>query len=651
MKDKTKVNANSKVKTRNSFLILSAVVLLISLSLSPLWPYERMELLDPEEQSIIIRFSNVAEFLKAVEQSGPGRLWNSEAMKPFLNNQSLGEALKETLMNSFLSEKAKQKELSHLMWEGLKLQKGELIIGISFGKGDKIDIAVIAEIDKAGFLKTMELSERMSELDEDLGAPQRQSFQGVDIYHSVMKRPEGPDSTWDAFYNGTMVGGDNREWVEHSIVQLKKQPPTSPSGAPLLHLRVTQRFIKGLFEKKPKASQPEGPVDQHPPDAGTEPPGSQTPPTPPPPDAPSPPPPSPAVIMKAMGLDRVQYISFDLTLKPKAMESLFRIKLNPPTGGNRGVWALLGKEPLPSNHRLAYVPEDVYTYQVMRLDFDALWREIPEILKAINPQQAMQFQAFVNMFGAMYQLDLSRDIFGNLGTLFTTYSRMEAMGKQELMALQLRTPAAMEKLLAKLFGEGSMLKSQLKDALEVHELRGHKLYSFKNPKLIPAPPPEAGQQPPQPPNIESVYTGLSVVDGALVFGEDKLVRGMIQATSSTSKISSNGFYTSPLYTEMIRNMPENAVGCSIVDISQLLKPFMGILKNPALSRTLSSRDQLTPPKKRSSSPLTEFFNNLRYDRLPDFEYISSFFGKGIGYNRFQGMDLISQAVFKYPEKR
>lgn len=648
MEEKTNVNATCKLKTRNSFLILTAVVLLISLSLSPLWGYERMELLDPEEQSIIIRFSNAAEFFKAVEQSGPGRLWNSEAMKPFLNSQSLGEALKETLMNSFLSEKARQKELSHLMWEGLKLQKGELIIGISFGKGDNIDIAVIAEIDKAGFLKMMELSERMSELDEDLGAPQRQSFQGVDLYHSVTKRPEGPDSTWDAFYNGTMVGGDNREWVERCIVRLKKQPPTSPSGAPLLHLRVTQRFIKALFEKEPKAPQPEGAMDQHPPDTGTEPPGSRT---PPPPDTSSPPPPSPAVVMKAMGLDRLQYISFDLTLKPKAMESLFRIKLNPPTGGNRGVWALLGKEPLPSNHRLVYVPEDVYTYQVMRLDFDALWREIPEILKSINPQQAMQFQTFVNMFGAMYQLDLSRDIFGNLGTLFTTYSRMEGMGKQELMALQLRNPAAMEKLLAKLLGEGSMLKSQLQDALEVHELRGHKLYSFKNPNLTPAPPPEADRQQPQPPIIEPAYTGLSVVDGALVFGEDKLVRGMIQAASSTSEIKAGGFYTSPLYTEMMRIIPDNAVGCSILDISQLLKPFMGIIKNPALSQALSSRDQLTPPAERSSSPLTEFFNNLRYDRLPDFEYISSFFGKGIGYYRFQGTDLISRAVFKYPDKK
>jgi hypothetical protein len=647
MKDKTNINTTFKLKTRNSFLFLTAVVLLISLSLSPLWAYERMELLDPEKQNIIIRFSNVAEFFKAIEQSGPGRLWNSEAMKPFLNNQSLGEALKNTLMNSFLSEKARQKELSHLMWEGLKLQKGELIIGISFDKGDDFNISVIAEIDKAGFLKTIELSERMSELDEDLGAPQRQSFQGVDLYHSIMKRPEGPDSTWDAFYNGTMVGGDNREWVERCIVRLKKQPPTPPSGAPLLHLRITQRFIKEMFEKEPKAPQPKGPMDQQPPDAGPEPPGSQT----PPPDTPSPPPPSPAVIMKAMGLDRLQYISFDLTLKPKAMESLFRVKMNPPTGGNRGVWALLGKEPLPSNHRLAYVPEDVYTYQVLRLDFDALWREIPEILNAINPQQAVQFQGFVKMFGAMYQLDLSRDIFGNLSTLFTSYSRIDTMGKQELMALQLRNPVAMEKLLAKIFGEGSMLKSQLKDTLEVHELRGHKLYSFKNPKLTPASPPDNGQPPPQPPNIEPGYSDLSVVDGALVYGEDKLVRGMIQAASSTSKNKSSGFYRSPLYTEMKRIMPENAVGCSIVDISQLLKPFLGILKNPALSRTLSSRDQLTPSGKHPPSPLTEFFNNLRYDLLPDFEYISSFFGKGISYNHFQGNDLINQAVFKYPEKK
>jgi hypothetical protein len=651
MKHNTNVNVNRRVKTRILLLIFTALVLWAGLSLSPLRAYERMDLLDARDQDVIIRFSNVAEFLKAIEQSGPGQLWNSEAMKPFLNDQSLGEALKKTLMESFLSEKAGQKELSHLMWEGLKLFKGELIIGISDGEDDDIDIAMVAEIDQAGFLKNMEMEERMSELDEDMGAPQRQSFQGVDIYHSVTKHPEGPDSTWDAFYNGTMVGGDNREWVERCIVRLKKEAPVSPSGAPFLHLRVTQQFIKGLFEREPETPQPEEPMSQQPPDAGTEPPDSRTPPPPPPPDAPSAPPPSPEAIMKALGLDRLEYISLDLTLQPNATESLFRIKLNPVSGGNKGLWVVLGKEPLPSAHQLAYVPEDVYTYQVMRLDFDALWREIPEILKSINPQQAAQFQSFVNMFGAMSQIDVSRDIFGNMGALFTTYSRMEGIEKQELMAFQLRNPLAMEKLLAKLFGEGSMLKSQLKDFLEVHELSGHKLYAFKRFTFSSAPPPDAGGQQQETPDIKYAYTSLSVVGGSLVVGEDILVRSMIQAASSPDKTGATGFYKSPIYTEMIRSLPENATGCSIMDISQILKPFMEFLKKPEMTAAFSARGKSGTEKEDADSPLTGFFKNLRFDRLPDFEYMSSFFGKAVSYTWFQDGDLITRATFKYPEKK
>ena len=110
-------------------LFLTAIALALSLSPHPIRAYDRQDLID--SAAIIIRVSNAADFLRAIQQSSLGQLWNSKEMQPFLNNQSLAPALKETLLQSVYSEKPNNKELSHLLWEGTKLINGEVVVGIS----------------------------------------------------------------------------------------------------------------------------------------------------------------------------------------------------------------------------------------------------------------------------------------------------------------------------------------------------------------------------------------------------------------------------------------------------------------------------------------------------------------------------------------
>lgn len=615
------MNKNKKISLPGLFLTM--ILLALSASPRPLQAYERQDLI--ESTAVILRVSNVADFLTAIQHSSVGQLWNSKEMKPFLNNRSLAQALKETLLQSVYSDKEKlnNKELSHLLWEESKLLSGELIVGISLpNQQGKEDFFILAALDEPAYLKTKTIDERMAELDENLSAPYKQDFQGVDLFRSTRTRPDKTtEAEWDAFYGGTLVISTSREWVERCIVRLKKELPAVTTGPPMLQLRITNQVIKYMFEPQDQAALEEHDTTEK---------GKQ--------DSPVSPAPSPSVIFNALGLDHLEYISLDIILNPQSMEFQVDIKTKGPA--DKGLWTLLTREPVPLNHRLLYVPDDVYSYHVMRLDFNGLWKELPEILKSINPQYVQYLNRVTQMFSQMYQIDLTRDVFGNLGNLITTFSRMQGLKKQELYAWQVRNPGAMEKLLAKLYGEGTFLAAQLQDHLEIHQLHGYKLYSFKTSPIKP------GNTPGQVSN----YTGISVVDGALVFGSDQLVRSLIRTAANNKQTISNTLYQLPEYTVLMRQVPDDALGYAVTDVSQLVQSLLGLIKH---TKTLQVKEteKEQDEENMQSNPLTEFFNNLRFDRLPPVDFMASFFSKGISYTRFQGNDLVTRGVFRYRKRK
>ena len=214
------MNKNKKISLPGLFL--TVIVLVLSVLPRPVRAYDRQDLID--STAVIVRVSNAADFLKAIEQSSVGKLWNSKEMKPFLNNQSLAEALKETLLQSVYSEKPNNKELSHLLWQGSKLLKDELIVGISPpNREGKEDFFILAALDEPGYLKSKAIDERMAELDESMSAPHKQDFQGVDLFRIDRTRTDKTrESQWEAFYGGTLVSSTSRECVERCIVRLKK---------------------------------------------------------------------------------------------------------------------------------------------------------------------------------------------------------------------------------------------------------------------------------------------------------------------------------------------------------------------------------------------------------------------------------------------
>jgi hypothetical protein len=624
---------NLKISRR--FLVFSVLLMLLTGSPRLLPAYERQELID--SAAVIVRVSDVSDFITAIAQSGLGQLWNSNEMKPFIQGQSLAEALKETFLFSVYGEKTNYKELAHLSWEELKLLNGELVVGFSPPDPEgKSGFFIVAAMSPPAYLKTLDIDERMAELDEGESAPRKQVFQGVDVFR--LDRTVSPgvtQSEWSAFYGGTLLSGSSQEWVERCLVRLKKELPSAPAVPPTLHVGINNRFIAYMFEQQAAPPGEESWADGAEEGEGDEE-GRGT------PDPPVP----PSVIFNALGLDQLQGAALDLILKPGSMD--FQLIVNNSGKGElKGLWTLLTREPVPPKHQLAYVPGDVYNYQVMRLDLNALWKELPGILKAINPQLAMKLQGITGIFSGAYQVDLSRDVFGNLGTLVTSFSRMDGPKKQELLAWQLRDPEAMEKLLVKLLGESSPLKARFQDWLEISDLQGHKLYSFKTiapePRIAPA-------QQPNAPMPQSTYTGISVVDGALVFGPDQLVRSLIQAGVSGKKNLNNSLYQAPYYTRLLSQVPGDATGYTITDISLLLQPLLQFFKR-TWAADPQKREGQEDNGKEKTSPLTEFIHNLQFERLPTADFIASFFGKGISYVRFDGDKLVSRGIFQYREKK
>jgi hypothetical protein len=627
-------------------MCLPAAFLLLTVSGTTLHAYQRQDLMD--DAALIIRVSNTVDFLEAIESSSLGQLWNSSEMKAFINNQNLGEAIKDGFMHSVHGEKLNNKALAHLYWEEMKLLKSEVVFGISPpDKEDNTPFYMIAAVDKADHRRMLELDERIDELDDEVSIVGKEDFQGVEIIRLDRVGETGEkETTWGAYYEGTSVTSTIKEWVERCILRLKKELPSNPDKTPTLHMQINQAFIKAMLEGK---KTPPGEVPKTGEQAALTPNGPDVPDK----TEPGTPVPSGAAILKALGLDNLQFISLDLFLKPGAMEFQFQVK-SFDTGVKKGLWTLLNRERIPANHRLAYVPDDIVTYQVMRLDINAFWKEVPDIIQAINPQSARYFQAFEGMFKGMYQIDLSRDVFGNLGTLITTYSRMDGIIKEELTAFQLRSGEQMDKLLAKIFGEGSMLKAQMQDRMAIYEVHGHKLYSFK--PISPLPPAQPGQpgQPGQPQTTGPAAqprpdTGVAVIDGSLVFGTDKLVRSLIQAVSSprTNNANTNSLYKNPVYTKLMRKVPDDAVGYAITDFSRLLQPLLSLVRDPMLGPAFKMKDLPVEPgaEKEKPEPLEVFFQNLRFDRLPPADFMASFFGKGVNYTRFDGNNLVTLGSF------
>ena len=582
--------------------VLIITCLLSGVVTSRLFAYQRMELL-PADVNVVIHISNGAAFLKALKESPYGRLWNSPEMAPFLNKQSLEKAIIESLFLNDLRDEAKgaEEKAIEIYRKMLSLYDGELVIGIG-----EDNLFVLSEMNDAVFKENRELMEEESKVRREKVVYQVQPFQGVDLTREIVEDNE-EDSLWFGFYGNTFITTGSREWAEQCVVHLKKELPVEPTGPPTVKVKLPGGFLNRLMDK--------GRGDEK--------------------TAPAP------NIYRALGIGMGE-LSVEWIITPLCSEVNFLAQNN---SGNKGLWTLLTRDPVPGNLYLGYVPTDVLSYQTARLDIQAFWREIPNILVQFGPQVPAQFLMGVKAAAQMLQVDIDRDIIGNLDTLLISYSRLEGLQDRSLYAWRLRDAAAMEITLGKVFAEGGWLKLNLKDNIETLEVQGHKVYSILFPRFQSPEEPETGGQ--KPPAEEPVTYAITVLDGDLVFGPLDMIRSYIHG--SRDKKNNRNFYQSPLFTRMIRRVPDHVNGYGFSDFSQWIKPAVTFLKTISKpTGTLSEWEEeevpdenaaQTPEKPAKPDPLAKYLENLDFDRLPPAEFLRSFFGPWVSYFLFNGKEF------------
>ncbi|MCP4219438.1 MAG: hypothetical protein GY765_32685 [bacterium] len=577
-------------KKRILNIVLS--VLLFSQTLLMLHGYQRKELL-PDSSGMVVRISNAPQFGKAFKESPLGQLWNSPKMKPFFNGGSLADAIAGEFAGGEPG-KPGSAEIARLSGQELDMLEGEFVL--SFGSAQS-GVYIVAAMSEENFEKSLLIDRKLRKLKNTKKVNKTHTFQGVKLVETISEDETGSTSIWQTCYKGSLVQTSDRDWLEKTIVRLKKAAPAEPKGLPVFQLEIAGTMVRQLAGTLLQASQKE-----------------KT--------------PQIAGLISAMGLEQLESILIKHTLRPDAATSVIRVLNN---GEMKGVWAMLKKEPVPFKHRLAHVPEKVYSYQVTRLDFNAFWLEMPQIINKFSPAFSTQFDTMLTQLNAMLKVDISRDFFGNLDTLLTTYSIMDRVQNSALYAVQLREPAVTEKFLDIVLGENSMAKMNMEESLQLEELAGHRIYVMKFPVAPTAP---QGQVLPS--------YALSVADGSLVLGEDKLVRTLIHNLTSKKK---SAFYSGPLFKSMIKHVPDHACSYAFFDMQRWVGQLLTFLETFKFPSTAVDKQT-----KKDTSYLMQFMENLQPSKLPSAEFISSFFGKGFSYNEMKKNEYRIVTTSFYPAK-
>jgi len=293
---------------------------------------------------------------------------------------------------------------------------------------------------------------------------------------------------------------------------------------------------------------------------------------------------------------------------------------------SRGLMALIPDGPAPADFRLSYVPANPASYEVSRIDLNALWIQLPEILRQIDPEFADKFDMGLNMANGMLQMDLTRDLFANLDNLYFRYSRVAGDQKESVVGLLLKDADAMDRTLLKLFDESSVVMSQVGGFYHRSDIQGYVIHTLNLP----------GMSADQPNRI-----GAAVMDGALLVGHEALLMDHAQAVAAKS--GEPGFYRSPTFSGMAAGLPDNAYSYAVGDLSKLSELFFSRLRQSALgemARKSPDDDEL----------FGRFTQGFDFEKLPPDDFLLKFLGTTESYAVKDASGVRARVAVQYPDK-
>jgi hypothetical protein len=527
---------------------LTVVLLVIPLASTAL---ERTALI-PADAQTYVRISNVTDFLSKLQQSSAGQLWADRQFQDFIGNPD-GEIWEEMLFGS------EQTAETEMYAEQLKMLKGEVILGFNTKNGT---IRIIAAMSTEDFQRSLVLDDKLSEIGEIPLRIIRDTFQDVEIIQHI-EAPGTPeeDSSWQAHLNNTLVMGGSREWVEKSIVQLKKEAVTEPEGNPEFNLNLPlAEFIRDklLEEQNP---------------------------------APSPMAPDPEVLLESLGLMGVEKLTTRIELKDA--ETVVDNTLTVTSLG-KGLFTILEFQPveLPA---VGFIPENIAMIETGRFNLLRFWQEVPAVLAVAMPSAKPQFDMMLNMLRQQTGIDIEQDLLAHLGTRYFSFSAMDEGALLSVTAIDLKDSQAFNTGLQTALASPA-LQSQVAMLLETVDFLGHTLYVSKS-------------------TAPSEAISFTVMGNYLLYGHPDALRQVIRNETSGT-VPGTAFERTELITGMRQAVPQTAFSFSAVDWKKCMTALIREVTKPDRMRLIqqnwASRGGPLPPPDFNKLPpadhIASFFN-------------------------------------------
>ncbi|MDJ0721435.1 MAG: hypothetical protein QNJ04_07385 [Desulfobacterales bacterium] len=566
---------------------------------------DRLELVT--EADLILHCSDSGRFAAAIERSPLGRLWNSPEMRASREDRSLEALVRQALTDAAEGEHAAR--INDIYMAQIKMLDGEFVLGMTFDDpGAEPEITMVAAISEADFNRSLEMDALLQELEDRETISASEDFRDTRIYTYMEKKEDRDHFSYQAFCAGTLVMSDNRPWLEQALIRLMETPAREPQGDPVLTLRGQAHLLDRLQDRiAAKAAAAKTPFDW-------------------------------PALASSLGIDTLG----DWRLQARMLADRAELSLEVERRGewNRGLMVLVPPDPVPLEFHLAYVPPDVASYQVTRLDLNAFWVQLPEILRQISPEFQMQFSLGVNAMGGMMGININEDVFQNLDSLTFSYARFGDHGQEMLYGLNVRDSQAMERTLRKLFAANSPLAAQIGPFYREIDIQGQTIHMLQ----IPASP--NGED-----ETAFLEFGLTVVDRALVIGHGRLLENYAQA--AVNQAGGSPFYASRAFRDMAARVPADACTYGLSDLSAYARYFTAEIRKAvaeaqalraapaAVEEDCGGEDHL--------APLTAFWDRFDVENLPPAEVMAQYFGISDGYSVIDENGFRSEMTIHYPQ--
>ena len=543
----------------------AALTLIATLPL-PALALKRTELLPPDGQAHV-RISNTVDFWAKLKKSSVGQLWMDQQFQDFMGNPEL-DAWHSLFFEGESTEEDK------VFVEQMKMLTGEVVFAVDM-KTD--DIYIIADMSAEDFERGLELDENLRSVVEDPFEVVKSSFQGVEIVQHI-DNPGTDDeiSSWQAHVDRTFVLGYKQEWVEQCIVRLKNDEITEPSGHPVLSFSLP---VKDLFLD----SLGDSPADQE-----------------------------DRRLFDALGLLGISSFTSRFELHDNEMIVNNNLMISDL---DRGLFKMLDTEPseLPT---VTFIPENITSLEVGRIDLLSLWQEIPVILTQLDPASKQQFDMMLAMVQQQTGVNLEQDLLIHLGTKYLSFATVDGETQSSIIALELKDGIAFKQGLESALTAPTMAP-YVAAALDQSDFLDHTIYTLKDT------PPED-------------QMGVAITDDHLLWGTPDGLRQTLRAITSDAA-ANNAFEQTELVQGLRKQVAPGAFGFGAIDWKKSMDIIMAELAQPEYTRLIEEKWAT------SGSPLPP----PDFDKLPSAEHIAQFFNVSYQYIEATDSGLHQKIILKY----